>query len=185
MSTRSSSPDVASNREIESIHEKHQHKPYLNDGIEKANGGVTYENLTFNTITPFDDELNLSKYSSPFKWSQARKNGCLALSCAATWAAAYSAGAYSIASGPLQARFNVSSEAFQVGVTVWCLGFASSPMLLAPLSELSGRRPVFLFSGFMFFVALIGCAVTESFAGMLVARFFVGAGASTFATMVM
>jgi MFS family permease len=33
-------------------------------------------------------------------------------------------------------------------------------------------------------VAVVGTAVTDSFAGMLVARFFVGAGASTFATMV-
>lgn len=57
-------------------------------------------------------------------------------------------------------------------------------MFLAPLSEINGRRPVFLASGLVFFVAQIGCALTDSFAGTLVARFFVGAGASTFATMV-
>lgn len=106
------------------------------------------------------------------------------LSCVATFLAAYSAGSYSISAESLQAKWHVSSTAFQTGVTTWCVGFAASPMFLAPLSELNGRRPVFLFSGFMFFVAQIGCAVTDSFAGMLVARFFVGAGASTFATMV-
>jgi len=57
-------------------------------------------------------------------------------------------------------------------------------MFLAPLSELNGRRPVFLASGLIFFVAQIGCAVTQSFAGLIVARFFVGAGASTFATII-
>ena len=57
-------------------------------------------------------------------------------------------------------------------------------MFLAPLSEINGRRPVFIGSGILFVIALVGCAVTDSFAGMLVARFFVGAGASTFATMV-
>ena len=35
-----------------------------------------------------------------------------------------------------------------------------------------------------FLAAMIGCALTDHFAGMLVARFFVGAGASTFSTMV-
>ena len=43
----------------------------------------------------------------------------------------------------------------------------------------SSRRP-----GIVVVAAMIGCAATDSFAGMLVARFFVGAGASTFATMV-
>jgi MFS family permease len=57
-------------------------------------------------------------------------------------------------------------------------------MILAPFSELNGRKPVFTGSGIFFIVALLGCALTDSFAGMLVARFFVGVGASTFATMV-
>ncbi|KAK5076164.1 hypothetical protein LTS08_002674 [Lithohypha guttulata] len=143
-------------------------------------------NLTFDTPLPstISDNLNLNNYDSPFRWSRNRKNICLILSCAATWAAAYSAGSYSIASGPLTAKFNISTETFQTGVTTWCVGFAVSPMFLAPLSELNGRRPVLLFSGFMFFVAQIGCALTNSFAGMLIARFFVGAGASTFATII-
>ena len=194
MSSRSRSPSVDSNRELEFVHE-HQHNQRHSD-VRKHDAptdpektpdrdNVHYEDLTFDTLLPFDTtQLNLKQYDSPFKWSATRKNTCLVLSCIATWAAAYSAGAYSIASEPLTAKFNISTEAFQTGVTVWCVGFACSPMFLAPLSELSGRRPVFLFSGLMFFVALIGCAVTESFAGMLVARFFVGAGASTFATMV-
>lgn len=145
---------------------------------------IQYESLDFDTILPFDTEIDLKQYNSPFKWSSLRKNTCLALCCVATCAAAYSAGSYSVTVGELEAKFHVSSEALQTGVTTWCVGFALSPMFLAPLSELNGRRPVFLVSGFIFFVALIGCAVTQSFAGMLVARFFVGAGSSTFSTMV-
>lgn len=192
MSTRSrwSSPSVESNREIESLHQD-RHDNANNHDLVYATGAPKdsseqYEDLTFETQLPVDiaSNVELKAYESPFKWSRTPKNTCLILSCAATWAAAYSAGSYSIAAGPLTAEFKVSDEAFQTGVTIWCIGFAVSPMCLAPLSELSGRRPVFLFSGFMFFVALIGCAVTDSFAGMLVARFFVGAGASTFATMV-
>ena len=57
-------------------------------------------------------------------------------------------------------------------------------MILAPFSEITGRRPVFVCSGIVMLAAMIGCALTDHFAGMLVARFFVGAGASTFATMV-
>ncbi|KAJ9655007.1 hypothetical protein H2198_006052 [Neophaeococcomyces mojaviensis] len=201
MTSRSRSPSVESNRELESLHQAKSHVSGRSSNPTPRNlaedngseqGQIRFETLTFDTEVPTTTDLrtdtikppNLKHYGSPFKWSATRKNICLFLSCASTFIAAYSAGSYSIASAPLQAKFHVSNEAFQTGVTTWCVGFACSPMFLAPLSELNGRRPVFLFSGFMFFVALIGCAVANSFAGMLVARFFVGAGASTFATMV-
>ena len=57
-------------------------------------------------------------------------------------------------------------------------------MFLAPFSEINGRKPVFLISGLVFLAAQIGCAFTDSYAGMLVARFFVGASASTFSTII-
>ncbi|KAK5090425.1 hypothetical protein LTR05_000597 [Lithohypha guttulata] len=194
--SRSRSPSLESNTEIDSLRRDHQHnapsdgpKPLESSNESGISPGVQSDsrmNLTFDTPLPstISDNLNLNNYDSPFRWSRNRKNICLILSCAATWAAAYSAGSYSIASGPLTAKFNISTETFQTGVTTWCVGFAVSPMFLAPLSELNGRRPVLLFSGFMFFVAQIGCALTNSFAGMLIARFFVGAGASTFATII-
>jgi MFS family permease len=56
--------------------------------------------------------------------------------------------------------------------------FALSPMVLAPFSELT---PVFTDSGILF---IVGYPSADSFIGMLVARSFVGVGASTFATMV-
>lgn len=156
---------------------------------------VEYQYLTFETeivplttITLPDGSVlsppNLTQYQSPFHWSPMRKNLSLFISCTVTLLAAYSAGSYSIAATPLSEKWGLSNVAFTTGVTTWAVGFASSPMILAPLSEIGGRRPVFIGSGALFLVALVGCAVTESFAGMLVARFFVGAGASTFATMV-
>lgn len=159
---------------------------------------ITYQCLTFETpipqlcptrhpgdssqpISPFPD---LSQHESPFLWSSTRKTVILTLCCAATLCAAYSAGAYFMPSATLEKKWGLSTVAFNSGVTTWAVGFASSPMFLAPFSELNGRKPVFTGSGILFVVALIGCSLTDSFAGMLVARFFVGVGASTFATMV-
>ena len=159
---------------------------------------ITYRYLTFETssaqlssailrknasetVPPFPD---LSQYESPFLWSPTRKRVTLILCCAATLCAAYSAGAYFMPSATLERKWDLSPVAFNTGVTTWAVGFALSPMVLAPFSELNGRKPVFTGSGILFVVALLGCALTDSFAGMLVARFFVGVGASTFATMV-
>lgn len=57
-------------------------------------------------------------------------------------------------------------------------------MVLAPFSEINGRYPVFVGAGIVFLVCQICCAVTRSYAGMLVARFWVGCGSSVFSTMV-
>ncbi|CAM5999616.1 unnamed protein product [Sphagnum balticum] len=84
----------------------------------------------------------------------------------------------------MAAEWNVSQVAVLVGVTTFCCGFAIAPMVLAPFSEINGRYPVFLGAGLLFEVCQIGCAVTKSYAGMLVARFGAGVGSSVFSTMV-
>jgi MFS family permease len=120
------------------------------------------------------------------------------LACAVTVLAAYSAGEYAPAAEQLLPVWNVSTVAFDTGITVFTTGFAIAPMVLAPFSEINGRRPVFIASGILFtgkreagfseqwhresadraflVVCLIGCGGTNSFAGMLVARFFQGVG---------
>ncbi|KIW20797.1 hypothetical protein PV08_01375 [Exophiala spinifera] len=154
----------------------HHHSSSSND--------ITYEYLTFDTEIPSYPDLDLRKYESALTWSPAHKRTILVLCCFCTFFAAYSAGSYSIASSPQRSKWHLSQTAFNTGVTAWALGFAMSPMFLAPFSEINGRRPVFLGSAVVFLAALIACATTPSFAGMLVARFFVGAGASTFSTMI-
>lgn len=185
---------IASNEEPDPILIVETDASKANHGASQDGDGIRYEFLTFETQIPFDDSIasgdaavtlpSLRQYDSPFDWSASRKNIILVISCWCTFTAAYSAGAYSIASEPQRERWHVSSVAFSVGVTMWALGFACSPMLLAPFSEINGRRPVFIGSAVLFLAGQIGCATTNSFAGMLVLRFVVGAGASTFATMV-
>ena len=56
-------------------------------------------------------------------------------------------------------------------------------MVLAPFSEINGRRPVFIVSGILFVVCQLCTALTQSYAGMLVVRFFVGVGGFVLATI--
>jgi len=57
-------------------------------------------------------------------------------------------------------------------------------MVLAPFSEINGRRPVFIASGILFVICQLCTGFTYSYPGMLVVRFLVGVGGSTFSTMV-
>ncbi len=154
---------------------------------------ITFHYLTFETqlagLSPIPDNTalsppNLSKYTSPFTWPASQKNLVVFLSCIGTAMTAYSAGAYSPAIPQMTRLWHVSDVALSVGLTTWCVGFAFAPMVLAPFSELNGQRPVFVLSGILFAVCQLCCGVTRSYAGMLVARFFVGVGAATFGAVV-
>ncbi|KFX91100.1 hypothetical protein V490_06072, partial [Pseudogymnoascus sp. VKM F-3557] len=70
------------------------------------------------------------------------------------------------------------------GITSFCVGFAITPMVLAPLSEIQGRYPVFVGAGIVFGAMQIACALTPNLAGMIVARFLVGCGSSVFSSMI-
>ncbi|KAG8631666.1 hypothetical protein KVT40_000806 [Elsinoe batatas] len=159
---------------------------------------IHYEYLTWQTAPlptpafPAPDSLpdNLpstaayEKIISPFLWSESRKNLITWLSCAATVVTAYAAGSYTSGEEQMEAEWGVSRTAITVGVTVFTTGFAIAPMILAPFSEINGRRPVFVITGVLYVILQLCCAVTRSYGGMLVSRFLKGCVSSTFSTMV-
>lgn len=98
--------------------------------------------------------------------------------------AAWSAGSYASAAGPLSAKFDCSDVAVLAGITMFTVGFAFFPMITAPVSEVYGRRWLFIGTYVLFEITTIGCALVTNLAGMLLLRFFVGTGASSFSTMV-
>ncbi|KAI9172629.1 Efflux pump atB [Paramyrothecium foliicola] len=129
------------------------------------------------------DERERRKFHSPFSWSMPRKILVLSGAFIAAMLAAYSAGAYALAASDLRSQWNLSDIEFNCGITIFVTSFAFAPVLLAPFSETYGRYWVFVASGVVFFLGTVGCAVTDSFAGMLVSRLIVGIGASVFATV--
>ena len=135
-------------------------------------------------VSPPPEPPDLRNFVSPFTWSESRKRYTTWLSCAITVATAYTAGSYATASGQLVDYWGVSPTAINVGITTFTTGFATAPMVLAPFSELNGRKPVFIVTGILFVICQLCCAVTRSYGGMLAARFFAGVGGSTFSTMV-
>ncbi|KAF2501289.1 MFS multidrug transporter-like protein [Lophium mytilinum] len=163
----------------------------------KGYGDIVWHYLTFETELPSPTSIylsegqqsqpeppNLVKYTSPFEWSRLRKKLLIWVSCAATSVTAFSAGSYSPGVGQMTKEWHISDVACLVGITTFTTGFGVAPMVLAPFSEIHGRKPVFLVTGVLFVVCQLCCALTRSYAGMLVARFFLGVGGSTFSTMV-
>ncbi|KXH48589.1 major facilitator superfamily transporter [Colletotrichum nymphaeae SA-01] len=63
-------------------------------------------------------------------------------------------------------------------VSIYLLGYAVGPLILAPLSEMYGRRPVLTAANFFFCAWLIGCALAPTLNSLIVFRFLTGMGGS-------
>lgn len=170
-------------------------------GTLDASSEITYLYLTFEmplpaynittakTPSPTGNSAppppDLAAYMNPIHWPRHRKNLTLFLSCIATFLTAYTAGAYSPPIPLIAEDLNASSiVAVRAGITTFCAGFAFAPMILAPLSEINGRYPVFAVSGVVYVVFQAVCGLVTNLAGMLVVRLLVGIGGSVFSTMV-
>lgn len=73
---------------------------------------------------------------------------------------------------PLQEEFHIASEpVVTLGVTTYLLGLACGSVILAPVSEIYGRKPVYMVSMFLFMVLVIPCALATSLEEILIVRF--------------
>ena len=69
--------------------------------------------------------------------------------------------------------FGIRSETLIVlGITTYLMGLAIGSLILAPLSEMYGRRPIYLVCIALFTVFIIPCALAQNLAMMLVFRAF-------------
>ncbi|GAA87768.1 MFS transporter [Aspergillus luchuensis IFO 4308] len=74
----------------------------------------------------------------------------------------------------LQEEFGISKLKALFGITTYLLGMAIGCVLFAPLSELVGRRPVYLVSLTIFLLLLLPTALAQNIETILVSRFFGG-----------
>jgi len=123
-------------------------------------------------------------YDSPVMWSSRRKWIITWTSCIATVFAGFAAGSYSSGFQQMAAEWRVSDTALSVGLTVFTFGVGIAPMVLAPFSEINGRKPVFLVAGTLFVLFHLCCALTRTYWGMVVSRFLEGCASSVFSTVV-
>ncbi|EWC45204.1 hypothetical protein DRE_06092 [Drechslerella stenobrocha 248] len=81
---------------------------------------------------------------------------------------------YTTATQQIQDEFNVPLEVAIVPLTTHTLGFALGPMLAAPLSELVGRRYVYIISFGLFLVFTMASGLSPNVAALCVLRLIAG-----------
>ncbi|CAM1501923.1 Fc.00g039070.m01.CDS01 [Cosmosporella sp. VM-42] len=80
----------------------------------------------------------------------------------------------------MEAEFGNSREVSILGLSLFVLGISLGPMLLSPLSEFYGRRPIYLVAWTLYVIWIIPQAVAKNIATMLVSRFLDGFAGSAF-----
>ena len=120
------------------------------------------------------DVENPQEFGSVYKWSVA------IFVSIATLAVALSSSAYAGAVPSLVQEFPGHTKTeYTLGVSLFVLGFAIGPLLWAPLSEVLGRRILFLIS-YAFLALWSGVAIASpNFASVIVFRFLAGAFGSS------
>lgn len=80
----------------------------------------------------------------------------------------------------IEQEFSTSRLASSLGLSSLVLGFAFGPLLIAPLSEYYGRRPIYLISWSFFIIWSIPSAVAKNIETLIITRFFQGFSGSSF-----
>ncbi|KAK6005294.1 hypothetical protein QM012_008073 [Aureobasidium pullulans] len=91
-----------------------------------------------------------------------------------TLTAAFGSSIFSAATGSVALEYGVSREVGILGISLYVLGFATGPILWAPMSELYGRRVPLLIASFGFSIFSIAVAVGKDLQTILICRFFGG-----------
>ncbi|KAK5210583.1 hypothetical protein LTR20_004811 [Exophiala xenobiotica] len=111
--------------------------------------------------------------ANPMNWTLAYKSLVIAVVSFNTWVVIYASTSFLSGMPGMKRAFDIEQEEqITLGVTVYLLGLACGCLVLAPMSEVYGRRPIFLCSIFFFALLTLPCALATSLKEILIARFF-------------
>jgi MFS family permease len=68
-------------------------------------------------------------------------------------------------------EFGASNTIVTLGLTFYLIGLAIGSMVMAPLSEVYGRKPVSVICLVLFSILIIPCALAKSIEGLIIVRF--------------
>mgnify|MGYP006238338031 FL=1 len=78
----------------------------------------------------------------------------------------------------MAAEFNIGYDTMAMAVSGYLVFTAFIQIIIGPIADRFGRRPVLLVSLGLFFMASCGCALVESFTSFLIFRVLQGAVAT-------
>ncbi|KAL4923535.1 MFS transporter [Aspergillus undulatus] len=120
-----------------------------------------------------DDPENPQNFAASRKWT------FLVLVSLVTLISPLGSTIFSPALRSLADDFEITNQPLlSLSVSIYLLGYVFGPLILAPLSEIYGRRIILSCANWFFVIWQIGCALAPNMAGLIVMRFLAGIGGS-------
>ncbi|KAJ9221591.1 hypothetical protein DTO027B5_2786 [Paecilomyces variotii] len=110
----------------------------------------------------------------PQNWSAKRKISTSFMLGWTTLIASFASSIFSAATTNVASKYHVSAEVGVLGLSLYVLGFATGPVIWAPLSELRGRRLPILLGMFGFTIFQFAVATAKDLQTIMICRFFGG-----------
>ncbi|KAJ3883287.1 MFS general substrate transporter [Lentinula edodes] len=139
----------------------------------RKEGNVTVDEDKYLVTFDIDDPKNPQNWSDARRWYLTFLAGMLVLN------ATFSSSAPSGIADALVEEFALSEEVVTLTISLFVAGYCVGPLLWGPLSEELGRRPVFIFSFFVYTMFQVGMALSKNTASLLVFRFLGGVFAAS------
>lgn len=124
---------------------------------------------------PVDQDLE-----NPMNWGASRKWGTIAILGFITFITPLASSFFAPAVPLVMKEFNNENELLaEFVVSIYILGFAFGPLIIAPLSEIYGRAPLYISCNILFIIFSVACGLSKNMGTLVAFRFLLGcAGAS-------
>lgn len=117
---------------------------------------------------------------NPQNWSRGRKRMLLVVASSCAFCVTCTSSIISNAYQGIQDEFHIGRVVAILGLSLFVIGLGIGPMLLGPLSEFYGRRPVYLVSYTAFFLLGLPVSFANNAAVFFIFRFLTGFCGSAF-----
>ncbi|KAG9563851.1 MFS general substrate transporter, partial [Aureobasidium melanogenum] len=152
---------------------------YADINLRPTATGATLGSVATGNDPNFEVDWTDDDPENPRNWSMAYKSLVVfAMSYATTVTVLFST-SYTVTVVTLERIFDVGHLVALLGLTTYLLGMAAGSTVLAPLSEMYGRRPVYIVSTAIFVLLILPCALAKNIESLLIPRFFAAFAAAS------
>jgi len=151
----------------------------MTDAEQSARPALTYTQTgtsiatTGSRIPSFEVDFEDDDPDDPRNWPMWYKGVTMGAVSFSTWVVVLYSTSYTSGMPGMMKEFNETSEPVAtLGITMYLVGLAVGSLILAPLSEIYGRRPVYIGSLLFYTLMVLPCALATSLSEILVVRFF-------------
>ena len=128
---------------------------------------------TGSRLPSFEVDFAVGDPDDPRNWPLWYKGVTIGAVSFSTWTIVLYSTSYTSSMPGMMKEFHVTSEPVAtLGVTTYLVGLACGSLVLAPLSEMYGRRIVYTCSLAFYCLMVLPCALATSLSEVLVVRFF-------------